>query len=179
MSFDHCRAFTADSAVFFQEADTEAQANLTSYSARLPANTEISVSLNSALNAMPSEDSGLITATVVRPIFANGRKLIDAGATVEGHVRADRGGHGLVIQLDRVETLHGWAPFYARLVTLVSSNQVRINAIETTAQLAAAETDGGEQLPRPEVPGVAVLTLETKDTVLRAGTLMLWKTEPL
>ena len=96
--------------------------------------------------------------------------MIAAGAAVEGHVRPCRGENGVIVELDRVQTRNGWAPFYARLVSVAST------------QAAGRKHAGSRKKSDPEIPGVAKIVFATRSAELAAGTRMLWRTwrtEPL
>jgi len=161
LSFDHCRSFTAESVLSFDVAATPTQ-DQKAKPPRLPLNTEILVSLNSPLSLAHVEENDLITGTITKPLLQDGRELLKAGALVEGRVRLLRGENSVILQLDRVQTSSGaWAPFYAQLLKLGSSQaQIR----------TPAHTD---------VPGVATIDLAASATELPAGMQTLWKTEPL
>jgi hypothetical protein len=73
----------------------------------------------------------------------------------------DKGANTLLIELDRVQTHHGWEPFYARLVS-VSGAQI--------------EKSASGELAQPDIPGAAKIVLTGG---LAAGTRMVWKTELL
>ncbi len=161
LSFDHCRAFTAESALSFGENANAAQQQKTK-PPHLPLNLEILVSLNSPLNLAKVEENDLITATIAKPLMQDGRELLKAGALVEGRARLVRGENSVMLQLDRVQTSSGdWAPFYAQLLRL-STSQAQVRP-PTHA----------------DVPGVATIDLGATVTELPAGTQMVWKTEPL
>lgn len=177
MSFDHCRAFTAESTVAFDDAGASAS-NQSSKPAALPSDTEILVALASPLSIVDAEADDVVKASIVKPVKQNGRTVVDAGAAVEGHVRIIRGDNRLVLELDRVLTERGWAPFYAQLMRL-GSNEARIQNYDRPerASLVASELD--TTLTQPDVPGVATLVLASPEAKLSTGTQMVWRTESL
>ncbi len=180
LSFDHCRTFTAESTISFDQSDKAGEPDKPLNPPRLPINAEILVSLNSALSLTKAEESDLVTASVVKPVIEKGRELIPAGAAVEGRSRLKRGQNSVIIELDRVQTSSGWVPFYARLLR-VASEQVQIQRSEMDAKSHLAFVIASDQadLTQPDIPGVATLTFLTKESELPAGTQMVWQTESL
>jgi hypothetical protein len=178
ISFDHCRAFTTESVINFDEAGAS-QSNQASNPARLPYGTEILVALGSPLSIAASEADDKVMARVVQAVKENGRTVVDAGAAIEAHVRVIPGENRLVLELDRVLTQRGWAPFYAQLVKL-GSNQAHIEDDgQGPEQGLTLRSELATELIQPEVPGVATVVLSSSDTELPAGTQMIWKTESL
>jgi tetratricopeptide (TPR) repeat protein len=161
ISFDHCRAFTADSTVSFIEANFDTQNAQKAGPRHLPDGMDVAVSLNSPLSAAIADKNDIITAAVTEPVLWKGRELIAKGALVEGHVRPKLGQNALVIQLDRVLTNFGWAPFYAQLTSLNAGGQAQI------------------QQSALEIPGVAAIAFNAQTAGLPAGTQLVWRTEPL
>ncbi len=169
LSFDHCRAFTAESTLSFDEPNLETQNNKMPGPNRLPDGVEVIVSLNSPVSRAAAAESDVLTATVAQPVLWKGRELIARGATVEGHIRPRRGENSMVIQLDRVQTRLGWAPFYAQALSLGSAAQAHIQT----------QDNDRAQLGELEVPGVAIIGFASQAAELPPGTQMLWKIEPL
>jgi tetratricopeptide (TPR) repeat protein len=161
MFFNHCRAFAAESTVSFGEEPAPAEDRTQAGKTGLPADLEVIVSLRSAIGSASGLASDVLTAGVAEPVIVRGRELIAPGANVEGHVFLDKGANTLLIELDRVQTHHGWEPFYARLVS-VSGAQI--------------EKSASGELAQPDIPGAAKIVLTGG---LAAGTRMVWKTELL
>jgi hypothetical protein len=166
MFFDHCRSFAAESTVSFGADHSEDQQRQEDKSAGLPPDLEIAVLLASPVS-VTTASGDVLTARVAGPVSLRGQELIVAGAAIEGHVRPCRGEHAFMIELDRVQTRNGWAPFYARLVSVASTQAV----LESSAGKAKTAT--------PEIPGVAKIVFATQSAELAAGTRMLWRTESL
>jgi tetratricopeptide (TPR) repeat protein len=167
MFFDHCRSFTAESTFFFGADNSQDESTHPVKSPELPPDLEIAVSLGSPVSVTTTTESDLLTARVAAPVALRGHEIIAAGAAVEGHVRPWRGENGVIVELDRVQTRHGWAPFYARLVSVAS----------TQAQVESSA--GSRKKSDPEIPGVAKIVFATRSAELAVGTRMLWRTEPL
>jgi hypothetical protein len=167
MFFDHCRSFTAESTFSFGADNSQDESTHPAKSPELPPDLEIAVSLGSPVSVTTATESDLLTARVAAPVVLRGHEIIAAGAAVEGHVRPWRGENGVIVELDRVQTRHGWAPFYARLVSVAS----------TQAQVESSA--GSRKKSDPEIPGVAKIVFATRSAELAAGTRMLWRTEPL
>jgi hypothetical protein len=165
MSFDHCRAFTVDSTLSFTETSADTQSNQANNPTRLPIGVEVMVSPNAPVSLAAASGNDVITATVAQPVILKGRELIARGAIVEGHVRLKRGETSVVIQLDRVQTTLGWAPFYAQLISLGPTIQAHIPRRAEPSSL--------------EVPGVATISFASETAELPAETQLVWKTEPL
>jgi len=161
ISFDHCRAFTADSTVSFTEATYETQNAQKAGPRHLPDGIDVIVSLNSPLNPTIADENDIITAAVAEPVLWKGQELIAKDAIVEGHVRPKRGENSVVIQIDRVLAKFGWTPFYAQLRSFEPSGQAEI------------------QPGAFEIPGVASVAFTTQTAGLPAGTRLVWRTEPL
>ena len=180
LSFDHCRAFTAESGVSFDDVDNEGQVNKPMNPMRLPVNMELLVSLNSTVSVATAEQSDVVTATVAKAVMQNGRELIKAGAVIEGHVRPNRGDNSLVMQFDRVQTATGWVPFYAQLLKLGSS-AAQVEGLGGNGKLPVAllKVDSDTALAEPDIPGVATIAFASKEAELSTGTQMIWRTQPL
>ncbi|HUO28787.1 MAG TPA: hypothetical protein VMU80_06205, partial [Bryobacteraceae bacterium] len=133
----------------------------------LPPDLNIKVALVSPVSLQSAAENDLLTASVVTPVSLRGRQIIASGALVEGHVRPCRGEPAVMIELDRVQTLYGWEPFYAHLASVAS------------AQASMDSSSASRKTSGPQVPGVAKIVFATPSAELAAGTLMLWKTEPL
>jgi tetratricopeptide (TPR) repeat protein len=162
MFFDHCRSFAAESTVSFGVENSQDQNRHEEKSAGLPPDLEIAVSLASPVSVTTASGSDVLTARVTAPVSLRGREIIAAGAAIEGHVRPCRGENALMIELDRVQTRNGWEPFYARLVSVASTQAVPESSVSN-----------------PEIPGVAKIVFATRSAELAAGTRLLWRTEPL
>lgn len=167
MFFDHCRSFTAESTVLFDAGNSQDERAHPAKSPELPPDLKIAVSLGSPVSVTTATGSDLLTAMVADPVSLRGHEIIAAGAAVEGHVRPCRGENGVIIELDRVQTRNGWEPFYARLVSVA------------TTQAQVESSAGSEKKSNPEIPGVAKIVFATRSAELAAGTRMLWHTEPL
>jgi hypothetical protein len=148
--FDHCRAFGAESTVSFEQGDSPVQSDGPGGKVRLPAGLDITVALTSPVSPEAAAANDVVTAQVAEPVRVKGREIIARGAGVEGHVRLRRGEKAVRLELDRVQTMSGWAPFYAQLLN------------------ATTRTD-------PEIPGVAEFPFANGP----APTRMVWRTESL
>ncbi|HZU24890.1 MAG TPA: hypothetical protein VFA04_05180 [Bryobacteraceae bacterium] len=155
--FDHCRAFGAESTVSFDAAAAGAAAEGNGGRIRVPAGLDVTVALLSPVSAEAAAENDVITARVAEPVLLRGREIIARGAPVEGHLRLRRGENAVLLELDRVQTTAGWAPFYAQLATAPAGVQPTI----------------------PAIPGVAELHFDSKSARLEAGATMVWKTETL
>ena|GEM_PF-3127107 len=172
MFFDHCRAFTAESALSFDVNSLPAQDNQAPGKADLPSDLEVIVSLVSPVSPASAAVNDVLTATVAAPVFLRGHEIIARGAIIEGHVRPLHGRNSVTIELDRVKTREGWAPFYAHIVSLAATAQAKAEG--------AGQESGERTTPAdPEIPGVARIDFAGKSGELAAGTQMIWKTEPL
>ena len=101
----------------------------------LPLGVDVVVSLDSAISPALAASNDVVRATVVRPVFVNGREVIARGAILEGHLRSRPGGNAVIVELDRVQTRLGWAPFYARLTSLGPTSQARIQVTQRAGQM--------------------------------------------
>jgi hypothetical protein len=155
MFFNHCRTFAAESTVSFVEDSARTEDSALAGKVGLPADLDVIVSLRSAVGSASALANDVLTGSVAEPVFSRGHEVIARGANVEGHVFLERGGNGLAIEFDRVQTHNGWAPFDARLVS-VSGAQI-------------------ERSAEPDIPGAAKIV----SSELAAGTRMIWKTELL
>lgn len=176
MSFDHCRAFTSGSTVLFTEASLETESSQKTSSPRLPDGIDVAVSFNSPVSPATADENDALTATAARAVVWKGHELIAKGAAVEGHIRVKRGENSVVIELDRINTQRGWAPFYAQLISLDAAGQTHIQNAGAKAQ---AHHDDDPDLTDFEIPGVATIRFNTRAEELPAGTQMVWRTEPL
>lgn len=168
ISFDHCRGFTAESTVSF-DSDSEAAGAAAGGEIRLPDGLDLTVSLSSPVSLASAAATDVITGTAVDPVLLKGREIIARGAAVEGHVRLRRGENAVVLELDRIQTRQGWAPFYGRMVSLNPAAQVRFDA-------GGSDESAGLN---PNVPGVVTLRFNNGSAGLATGTQMVWKTEAL
>jgi tetratricopeptide (TPR) repeat protein len=172
MYFHHCRAFAAESTLSFDAGNSQADRNQASgKKPDLPPDLDVVVSLGSPISAASAGATDFLGASVAEPVFSKGREIIAKGANVEGHVLPRRGENGVVIELDRVQTRTGWAPFYARMVALPSTAQ---NGAESPAPSIAGDRT---PLADPEIPGVAKIMFAGGSTGLAIGTRMTWRTE--
>ena len=121
MFFDHCRIFAAESTVSFGVDNSRDQSTHPAKSPELPPDVEIAVSLASPVSVTTATGSDVLTARVAAAVSLRGHEIIAAGAAIEGHVRPCRGESAVIIELDRVQTRNGWEPFYARLVSVAST----------------------------------------------------------
>ena len=167
MFFDHCRSFGAESTVSFEANNSPDSPASAAKGQELPPDLNIKVALVSPVSLQSAAENDLLTASVVTPVSLRGRQIIASGALVEGHVRPCRGEPAVMIELDRVQTLYGWEPFYAHLASVAS------------AQASMDSSSASRKTSGPQVPGVAKIVFATPSAELAAGTLMLWKTEPL
>jgi len=167
MFFDHCRSFAAESTVSFGADNSHDESTHPAKGPELPPDLEIAVSLASPVSVTTATGSDVLTARVAAAVSLRGHEIIAAGAAIEGHVRPCRGESAVIIELDRVQTRHGWEPFYARLVSVAST------------QAGVQSNAGSLKKSNPEIPGVAKIVFATQSAELAAGTRMLWQTEPL
>jgi tetratricopeptide (TPR) repeat protein len=176
MFFHHCRAFAVESTLSFDAAGKPPDGNPPSRSqASLPPDLDVVVSLPSPITLKDASASDLLTARVADAVIFKGRKIIESGANIEGHVLPRRGENGVIIELDRVQTRTGWSPFYARLVSLSPASQLGVE----TAPSRPFDADTGNHLglTDPQIPGVAKVKFANGSTGLAGGTQMTWKTE--
>jgi hypothetical protein len=163
LSFNHCRTFAATSDVIFDGADAGQSSDPVRQTA-LPADLNVVVLLP-AIDSAAARENDVLTATVAEPVKVKGEIFIEAGATVEGHLRPSRGETAVMVEFDRVQTRHGWMPFHAHLVSVTPDNRRG----ETADQATAAY---------PAVPGVAKVFLPEAGP-MEAGARMNWRTEVL
>src|SRR5581483_7721861 len=116
--FDHCRAFGAESTIAIGEEGAGPQSSGIAAKNRLPAGLDVTVSLLAPVSLADAAARDTIAAVVTQPVSYRGKELIAQGAAVEGHLRVRRGENAVVLELDRVQTRAGWAPFYATLANL-------------------------------------------------------------
>ena len=102
MFFNHCRTFGAESTVSFGEDAARAEDSALAGKAGLPADLEVIVSLRPAVGSASALATDVLTASVAEAVFSKGHEVIARGANVEGHVFPERGGNGLVIEVDRI-----------------------------------------------------------------------------
>ena len=176
MFFHHCRAFAAESTLSF-DAGTHSEEGGQTFGKRLdlPPDLEIMVSLRSPITSATTSANDTLSASVAEPVFSKGQEIIARGAVVEGHVLPLRGENGVVIELDRVQTRNGWAPFYARMVSFPSAPQAGVKSI--VPSLSGAKFGDSTVLSEPEIPGVTRVTFASGSAGLAAGTRMIWRTE--
>ncbi len=167
MFFDHCRLFAAESTVSFDADNSRDQSTHRAKSPELPPDVEIAVALASPVSVTTATGSDVLTATVAAAVSLRGHEVIAAGAAIEGHVRPCRGESAVIIELDRVQTRNGWEPFYARLVSVAST------------QAGVQSSAGSPEKSNLEIPGMAKIVFATRSAELAAGTRMLWQTVPL
>ena len=170
MFFDHCRSFGAESAMVFDADANQQPAAKTTGNLELPSDLVVAVSLSSAISLAKAADNDVLKATVAEPVVSHGKVIIPSGAAVEGHMRSRRGENAVVIELDRVRMAGNWVPFYARLVSLVSIPQVRVENTESQKKAALAD---------PEIPGVTKVYFANEASEMADGARMVWKTESL
>lgn len=129
MSFAHCRAFTAESELYFDQSSYDLERAISNvHHGSLPADLDVVVSLKSPLTLAAPTNSDVIIGRVVKPVTSRGRVLIEAGSGIEGHVRRKTGESALVIELDRVHGKNGWVPFYASLRELGVAKDIHIRS---------------------------------------------------
>lgn len=180
MFFNHCRSFTTEATLSFATADQELTRNGPEASPDLPPDLNIVLALQSPITAAGASENDVLTATVAQPVYWKKREIVAAGAAVEGHVLPLHG--QIIVEFDRIQMKSGWAPFYARLVSVSGSSQITAEILE-----ARKVPDAGPLDPRssivaadPEIPGVAKIDLPHGPVAeLPAGTKMAWKTESL
>ena len=87
----------------------------------------------------------------------------------------------MVIELDRVQTRNGWAPFYARMISLASTPQVRVEGSgpQDNENHLQSRSTNSVVMADPEIPGVAQVGFTGNPAEVPAGTRLVWKTEPL
>jgi hypothetical protein len=177
MFFHHCRAFAAESTLSFDAGNAHSEEGGQTFGKRLdlPPDLEIMVSLGSPITSATARANDALSASVAEPVFSKGQEIIARGAVVEGHVLPRRGENGVVIELDRVQTRNGWAPFYARMVSFSSASQASVKSI--VPSLNGAEFGDRTVLSEPEIPGVTRITFASGSAGLAAGTRMIWRTE--
>jgi len=180
--FDHCREFGAESTLMAAPEEAGSSRDHSMAAPELPPGVDVAVSILSPLSPATAGAGDLLRATVAEPVTVGGHEILERGAVIEGHVRPRRGANAVVIELDRVETRKGWAPFYAHLVSLAENVQARITGTQASANAVSAGRKfyaDNLAMPDPEVPGVAVLEFTSGSSELPAGTRMIWKTERL
>lgn len=174
LSFNHCRQFAAESALL-ASPDEQGPGERPAAMPLLPPGVEVTVALASPISPAAAAANDVIQASVAAPVSVGGRKIVEAGAAVEGHVRLRRDKNEVVIELDRVETRNGWAPFYAHLVAMTPDRRAPVSGANAAGRMPPG--DGDE--PDVDVPGVGRLQFAAGSAEAPAGTRMVWKTEAL
>jgi len=169
MFFNHCRAFGAESTVTFGEDAARTEDSSPVGKAGLPADLDVIVALRSAVGSASALANDLLTAFVAEPVISRGHEIIARGANLEGHVFLASGGNAVMVEFDRIQTRGGWAPFYARLVSVAGAAPISAQVQKRTAR----------EFAEPDIPGVAKIGLVSESAELAAGTRMIWKTELL
>ncbi len=164
LSFDHCRAFTAESTLRTDAETPDLPSSEGGIRNGLSDGTELEIVLRTAVTPSSAASGSTVQATVLLPIKKGGQTLLEAGAQVEGDVRMEWNSNTLILELSRIQTHHGWAPFYAKLVKFESAGAYQVQS---------------DPSARPEVPGLARMMFTPGAAAINPGTQMLWKTEPL
>ena len=135
------------------------------------------VALSSPISRVAAENNDIVVGTVLKPVVYLGRKVIESGAAVEGHLQCSLGSDRILLELDRVQTVSGWAPFYAELTKLKSAGQlcIRVTSAGDATHLAE-ESNLQSGVQQMSVPGVAILSPSADDSELLPGTPMVWRT---
>ncbi|HLH02512.1 MAG TPA: hypothetical protein VKX25_07070 [Bryobacteraceae bacterium] len=174
-SFHHWRAFMAESVVEFAETSSVPSTKKAGEVYRLPAGLEIRVALDGALNVMA--DSDAVVGRVLQPVMHRRRRLIETGARVEAHVGRKLGSGAIVLELDRVQSLNGWTPFYAEPIRMdLPAGVQMVTADEERAKELTSGFDPMAELPETEVPGVVKLHFADTNARVPAGAEMWWRT---
>ncbi|MDQ2843387.1 MAG: hypothetical protein M3Y72_20575 [Acidobacteriota bacterium] len=180
MFFNHCRAFSVESTISFDVDSSHTQDATASGKSDLPTGLDVTVSLLSPVSESTASEHDLLAAAVVNPVLWKGHEIIARGAVIEGHVLRRLAENAVIIELDRVKTRSGWAPFYAHLVSVEPvSAQVIIEGAAPQKAGLGRRLDNQGVLADPEIPGVATIHFDGRSAELAAGTTMVWKTESL
>lgn len=173
MFFNHCRSFTSETTLSFDMTGQNSARSTRDPDPNLPPDLNVIVALQSPVSPAAAMANDIIAASVAQPIVVHGREIVNRGAAIEGHVLPRRGQEAVVVELDRIRTKDGWAPFYARLIAL--------NGTPRAEGVRASRVDISKpaSMPDPEIPGVAKIELSGEHAELSPGTQMTWRTEPL
>jgi hypothetical protein len=184
IEFTHCRSFTAESTVRFDEPTAPvgaavAPAARTAEMAVLPAGLTVAVELTTAIaetDAVGMRVEGRVAADVV-----DRRKVVvAAGAVVHGRIRrlerhSDFGDYFVVgLEFTEVEVGGASVRFYAVFEDLVESGAVKL-VLSRSARLK--DRAGVEERYLPRLPGVASFFVVGKRLEMGRGLRTVWKTK--
>jgi len=167
--FNHCHAFTAESTLSFGEPPPSARKPKPAARLGLPDGLSIPIELLLPISPSTADSSDVLRAVVSQTIRHRGSPIILKGAEVEGHIFRHPSEDSFAIEIDRVDTVEGWMPTYARLVS-VDAPAVILNQHDYLKPRAPSA-----DIP---TPGVAIIKL-TSAREIHAGTAMVWLTEAL
>ncbi len=171
ITFNHCRAFTADSTLSFDGVSTSHTDEISK--AELPDGLTIPVELSWPINSSTTDQTDLLKARVSQSVRYKNKEIILQGAGIEGHVFRRWVGGEFRIEIDRINTVNGWKPFYGRLLSIGG------NAINLKQEMHSTTVQpNGSVTSLVQIPGVAVIKA-TSGEEISAGTGMVWTTEPL
>jgi hypothetical protein len=171
--FNHCRAFAAESALSFGEPQLSAPKEKLKLPSGLPEGLNIPIALLLPISASTADGSDVLKAVVSETVRHRSSDIIRKGAEIEGHVFRHRADGAFEIEIDRVNTVNGWMPIYARL-----------RSIDAPAVISRQEDYLKPNIPTRfpttdiPTPGVAIIKL-TSASEIPAGTAMVWITEGL
>jgi hypothetical protein len=172
--FNHCHAFRAESTLSFDEPQQSGAKEQIKGKEGLPEGLSIPIDLLSPISSSTTDSSDLLKAVVSQTVRHRGSEIILKGAEIDGHIFRRRIDGGFAIEIDRINTVSGWMPVYARLVSSDDAHVV-ISRQQDYLKSYIPTRIATSNVP---TPGVAIIKL-TSDAEIPAGTGMVWVTEGL
>lgn len=195
IEFTHCRAFSSQSALHFDEAPEdpaqsaqsatkESRAALpAAVSQSIPANQMVTVQLTTPVTSRDAVGSP-IEARVVGAVLRKGLIVIPDGAAVRGRIRRLERFQGsgaaefiVGIEFTEVDATGGPRPFYADLLRLDRVPGVRASLSErTVVHETYKDRISDETITLPELPGVASFFVGGETFAIPGGFRTVWRT---
>ena len=187
--FSQCRKFTVESALSLTSSGSGGYSPkpASPKEFQLPENLEVPIQLSEEIHSARAIAGDPVRATIAKDVYWKKKKLIAAGAALNGHIRRfeylsafDK--YLVAIEFDQVHTSFGAADFFASLVRFDSLPEVKFIAqksSETRKDLAdgtSVTTIHSENVIPNEVPGVSTFVISGPAAVLPVGMRMVWKT---
>jgi hypothetical protein len=190
LDFTHCRAFSAETAIHFQEEGDAAPEERPGApppadpTEAVPAFLPVTLLLTTPVSERTAVGS-LIGARVAGDVRHKGKVVIADGATVHGRVRRlerfeERGWKEFLVGLEftEVEAVGGPRRFYADFLRTDKSSKIR-PALTERIRLPGPRPGQERVLVLPELPGVASFFVDGKTLTLPTGFRMVWRTRGL
>lgn len=191
VEFTHCRAFSAQSTIRFDEGPDETAGSpgkpaapaATEGIPAIPANHLVMVQLTTPISSRDAVGT-LIGGKVVGDVLSKGTVVIRAGAVARGRIRrleryqgAGRAEFIVAIEFTEVEARGGATPFYADLLRMDPLPGVRPSLTDrVVVQSGPIEKTDVETITLPELPGVASFFVAGEAFTIPGGLRMVWRT---